>query len=66
MEFAEFIKIPMVDNVTLARPGFSRVVGTLCITGHHLLFSSRIQETEELMVGVIFCVFMCRRSEVSR
>ena len=66
MEFAEFIKIPMVDNVTFVRPGFSRVVGTLCITGHHLLFSSRIQETEELMVGFIFCVFMCLRSEVSR
>jgi myotubularin-related protein 9 len=53
MEFAEFIKIPMVDKVTLFRPGFSRIVGTLCITGHHLLFSSRMQESEELMVGVL-------------
>ncbi|CAB3998157.1 Hypothetical predicted protein, partial [Paramuricea clavata] len=50
MEFAEFIKIPMVDKVTLARPGLSRVVGTLCITGHHLLFSSRMQDSEELML----------------
>jgi myotubularin-related protein 9 len=55
MEFAEFIKIPMVDKVTLARPGLSRVVGTLCITGHHLLFSSRMQDSEELMVGIVMC-----------
>ena len=53
MEFAEFIKIPMVDKVTLVRPGLSRVVGTLCITGHHLLFSSRMQESEELMVSIL-------------
>ena len=53
MEFAEFIKIPMVDNVTLAKPGLARVVGTLCITGHHLIFSSRMRESEELMVGIL-------------
>ena len=58
MEFAEFIKIPMVNNVTLARPGFSRVLGTLCITGHHLLFSSRMQACEEIMVGIIMRFFM--------
>ena len=51
MEFADFIKIPMVDNVTLVRPGFSRIDGTLCVTGHHLMFSSRMQDREELMVG---------------
>lgn len=50
MEFVEFIKIPMVDNVTLVRPGFSRIDGTLCVTGHHLMFSSRMQESEELML----------------
>lgn len=50
MEFADFIKIPMVDNVTFVRRGFSRVDGTLCVTGHHLMFSSRLRDTEELMV----------------
>ncbi|XP_046864897.1 myotubularin-related protein 9-like [Xenia sp. Carnegie-2017] len=50
MEFAEFIKVPVVHKVTLVRPGYSRLDGTLCITGHHLMFSSRIQASEELML----------------
>ena len=54
MEFAEFIKIPMVNDVILVRPGFSRVLGTLCITGHHLLFSSRMQASEEIMVCIFY------------
>ena len=56
MEFAEFIKIPMVDKVTLIRPGFSRIDGTLCVTGHHLMFSSRMQDSEELMVSILYFV----------
>lgn len=50
MEFADFIKIPMVDNVTFVKRELSRVDGTLCVTGHHLMFSSRLRDSEELMV----------------
>lgn len=58
MEFAEFIKVPVVHKVTLVRPGYSRLDGTLCITGHHLMFSSRIQASEELMVRWISLYIM--------
>lgn len=50
MEFADFIKIPMVDNVTFVKRELSRVDGTLCVTGHHLMFSSRLRDSEELML----------------
>ncbi|MGH0140393.1 UNVERIFIED_CONTAM: hypothetical protein FKN15_005154 [Acipenser sinensis] len=48
MEFAELIKTPRVDNVVLHRPFMSRVEGTLCLTGHHLILSSRQDSNEEL------------------
>lgn len=41
MEFAEFIKTPMVASVTLRRPFMEPVEMTLCVTGHHLILSSR-------------------------
>ncbi|XP_048730213.1 myotubularin-related protein 9-like isoform X2 [Ostrea edulis] len=47
MEFAEFIKVPMVDNVTLYRPFKVPDNGTLCITGHHMIFSTRQTENHE-------------------
>lgn len=48
MEFAELIKTPTVDNVQLHRPFHPPVEGTLCLTGHHLILSSRQDKTEEL------------------
>ncbi|ESO86027.1 hypothetical protein LOTGIDRAFT_129928 [Lottia gigantea] len=48
MEFADFIKTPMVNNVVLRQKFKKAVDGTLCITGHHLILSSRNQHTEEL------------------
>jgi myotubularin-related protein 9 len=50
MEFAEFIKTPMVDGVTLKKPFCKPVDGTLCITGHHLILSCRKENKEELWV----------------
>lgn len=48
MEFAEFIKTPQVDNVVLYQPNQNPVEGTLCVTGHHLILSSRQDHKEEL------------------
>ncbi|XP_064652187.1 myotubularin-related protein 9-like [Lineus longissimus] len=48
MEFAEFIKTPMVDKVVLRRPYTEPLEGTLCITGHHLIISSRGETQEEV------------------
>ncbi|XP_026050888.1 myotubularin-related protein 9-like [Carassius auratus] len=48
MEFAELIKTPRVDGVVLHRPFMPTVEGTLCLTGHHLILSSRQDNTEEL------------------
>ncbi|XP_009078783.1 PREDICTED: myotubularin-related protein 9 [Acanthisitta chloris] len=47
MEFAELIKTPRADNVVLHRPFHTAVEGTLCLTGHHLILSSRRQENAE-------------------
>ncbi|XP_064304337.1 myotubularin-related protein 9 isoform X3 [Phalacrocorax carbo] len=47
MEFAELIKTPRADNVALHRPFHLAVEGTLCLTGHHLIFSSRRQDNAE-------------------
>ncbi|XP_073480922.1 myotubularin-related protein 9 [Aquarana catesbeiana] len=48
MEFAELIKTPRVDKVVLHRPFHPPVGGTLCLTGHHLILSSRQDNSEEL------------------
>lgn len=48
MEFVELIKTPRVDGVVLHRPFLPTVEGTLCLTGHHLILSSRQDNTEEL------------------
>ncbi|NWV12516.1 MTMR9 protein, partial [Ptilonorhynchus violaceus] len=47
MEFAELIKTPRADNVVLHRPFHQAVEGTLCLTGHHLIFSSRRNDNAE-------------------
>ncbi|XP_014664528.1 PREDICTED: myotubularin-related protein 9-like [Priapulus caudatus] len=48
MEFVELIKTPKVDGVVLNRPFQEPVDGTLCVTGHHLILSSRTGNHEEL------------------
>lgn len=48
MEFAEFIKTPTVENVSMTRPFTKPITGTLCITGHHVILSSRSEQHEEL------------------
>ena len=50
MEFAELIQTTRVDNVILRRLGGNLIEGTLCLTSHHLIFSSRVAENDELMV----------------
>lgn len=58
MEFADLILTPKVDGVTLHSPLSEPVVGTLCITGHHLILSSRRDAVQELWLlhQVIDCV----------
>ena len=41
MEFSEHIKTANVEDVVLRLPFQPPAKGTLCITGHHLLFSDR-------------------------
>lgn len=48
MEFAELIRISRCDRVMLQRPHHPKLDGTLCITGHHLIVSSRDDEPQEL------------------
>ena len=51
MEFAEFIRTPQVDGVTLYKPNEIPIEGTLCVTGHYLILSARQDQKEELWVG---------------
>lgn len=48
MEFAELISTPKLDGVTLHSSLGEPVDGTLCITGHHLILSSRREGVQEL------------------
>ncbi len=48
MEFAELILTPKLDGVILHSPLSEEVHGTLCITGHHLILSSRREGVQEL------------------
>ncbi|XP_046393459.1 myotubularin-related protein 9 [Ischnura elegans] len=48
MEFAELILVPKLDGVIMHGPFHKAVDGTLCITGHHLILSSRKEGVEEL------------------
>ncbi|CAG0912921.1 unnamed protein product [Notodromas monacha] len=50
MEFADIIRVPKVDKVVLHRAFHASVDGTLCITGHHLILSSRRESQEELWI----------------
>ncbi|XP_039295566.1 myotubularin-related protein 9 [Nilaparvata lugens] len=48
MEFVDMILTPKLDNVIMHGPFHEPVDGTLCITGHHLILSSRKEGVEEL------------------
>ncbi|XP_032808695.1 myotubularin-related protein 9 isoform X2 [Petromyzon marinus] len=48
MEFVELIKTPKVEGVVLERPCAAPLEGTLCLTGHHLIVSSRREHAEEM------------------
>lgn len=50
MEFAELIKIPKLDNVILRRPLCKPTEVVLCITGHHIILSSRVSNDDELWI----------------
>lgn len=50
MEFAELIKAPKVDQVILRRPLHRPTEVVLCITGHHIILSSRISIDDELWI----------------
>ena len=64
MEFAEFIKSPTVDGVVLRQAFREPIEGTLCITGHHLIISSRQDPAEELWVSDICATTI--QSEIPR
>lgn len=53
MEFADSIASPKIDGVMLHSPFHDPVDGTLCITGHHLILSSRKEDVQELWVGYV-------------
>lgn len=48
MEFAELITTPKLDGVILHTQTSEPIDGTLCITGHHLILSSRREGAQEL------------------
>lgn len=54
MEFVELILVPKVDSVVLRAPHHADLCGTLCITGHHLILSSRHQNQQELWVTKLY------------
>lgn len=53
MEFIELIKVPKLDNVTITMPAKDQIDGSICITGHHLIFSSRKAVGDELWVSLL-------------
>jgi myotubularin-related protein 9 len=57
MEFAEFIRTPRVEEVTLYRANMPPLEGTLCVTGHHLIISRRQDDDEEELW--VLCFFVC-------
>lgn len=64
MEFAELISTPKLDGVILHSPFHESIDGTLCITGHHLIFSSRKEDVQELWVSrYLFLIYLFRREK---
>jgi myotubularin-related protein 9 len=53
MEFVDLILIHKLDGVVMHGPFQKPVDGTLCITGHHLILSTRKEGVDELWVITI-------------
>jgi hypothetical protein len=56
MEFMDWIEIPRVDNIKLTRQIFDTIQnqlvtqtldGAICLTSHHLIFSSKSNKKDE-------------------
>ena len=58
MEFAGLIKTPRVEKVVIHRPFHKATEGALCITGHHLIFSARGENPDELWVIALVCLII--------
>ncbi len=56
MEFIELIKTPKHDNVVMIDSFGQKMEGTLCITSHHLIISSRNDQLNELFVSFYYFV----------
>lgn len=53
MEFVDHIATPKLDGVVFHSPFHDPVDGTLCITGHHIILSSRKEDdAQELWVQI--------------
>ncbi|XP_046668990.1 LOW QUALITY PROTEIN: myotubularin-related protein 9 [Homalodisca vitripennis] len=53
MEFIEDIPTPNLDNVVMHGSFGKKIEGTLCLTGHYILLSSRTEHNDELMMLTI-------------
>jgi myotubularin-related protein 9 len=51
--------VPKLDGVIMHEPFQKPVDGTLCITGHHLILSTRKKSVEELWVIMYSLPFAC-------
>lgn len=63
MEFAELITTPKLDGVILHTQSNEPVDGTLCITGHHLILSSRREGVQELWL-LHHCIDVVERKQI--
>lgn len=52
MEFMEGLATPNLDNIVLHGSFGKKIEGTLCITGHQIILSSRTVRNEELWVRI--------------
>lgn len=50
MEFVDHIATPKLDGVIFHSPFHEPVDGILCITGHHIILSSRKEPSQEIWV----------------
>nr|XP_057946461.1 myotubularin-related protein 9 isoform X1 [Doryrhamphus excisus] len=53
MEFSEHIKTANVEDVVLQQPLHPPSRGTLCVTGHHLLFSDRQEDSPRQLLVLL-------------
>ena len=58
MEFAEYILTSKVNKVAITIPPNTELEAVICITGHHLIISSRKDGAEEIWVSLITTYFV--------